>query len=111
MKTRASGSLALLLGLASIALPLVPFFGLKEPVGVPFDHPTRVAYYQQTVLAFALGAVLGLVALLLGRRTAALPLKLPGIVLGGGGLVISSLLLMGLVGLCGFTVLRGFCAP
>jgi len=104
------GSLAVFLGLISLALPLVAYIGLEEP-GVPFDHPARVAYYQQIVLGFVLGVVFGLVALLLGRRSPARLFKIPSIVLGAGGLVISLLLLLVLVGLCGPTVLWGLCRP
>lgn len=105
------GLLAVVLGLVSLALPLVAFVGLEEPLGVPFDHPVRVAYYRQTVLAFVLGAVFGLAALLLGRKSPTQLLKIPSIVLGAGGLVISLLLLLVLVGLCGPTVLWGLCKP
>ena len=104
------GLLDVLLGLVSLALPLVAFFGLEEPGG-PFDATVRVAYYRQIVLAFVLGVVLGLAALLLGRKSLALRLKIPSIVLGAGGLVISLLLLLVLVGLCGPTVLWGLCKP
>lgn len=111
--SRARSSLSLLaviLGLVSLALPLVTFFGLDEPGG-PFDAPVRVAYYRQVVLAFVLGAVFGLAALLLGRKSPTQLLKIPSIVLGAGGLVISLLLLLVLVGLCGPTVLWGLCRP
>ena len=104
------GLLAVVLGLVSLALPLVVFFGLEEPGG-PFDAPVRVAYYRQIVLAFVLGVVLGLATLLLGRKSLALRLKIPSIVLGTGGLVISLILLLTLVGLCGPTVLWGLCNP
>lgn len=104
------GPLAVVLGLISLALPLVAFFGLKEPGG-PFDDPVRVAYYRQIVLASVLGVVLGLAALRLGRRSPPQLLKIPSIVLGAGGLVISLLLLLTLVGLCGPTVLWGLCRP
>jgi len=93
-----------------MALPLVAFFGLEEPGG-PFDAPVRVAYYRQIVLAFVLGVVLGLSTLLLGRRSPTQLIKIPSTVLGAGGLVISLLLLLVLVGLCGPTVLWGLCKP
>ncbi len=104
------GPLSVVLGLVSLALPLVVFFGLEEPGG-PFDAPVRVAYYRQVVLAFVIGAVLGLGALITGRKSPRWLLKMPSIVLGTGGLVISLLLLLTLVGLCGPTVLWGLCKP
>ncbi len=107
---RSLGLLAVVLGLVSMALPLVAFFGLEEPGG-PFDAPVRVAYYRQIVLAFVLGVVLGLSTLLLGRRSPTQLIKIPSTVLGAGGLVISLLLLLVLVGLCGPTVLWGLCKP
>ena len=103
---RSLGLLAIGLGLVSLALPLVAFFGLEEP-GAPFDAPVRVAYYWQIVLAFGLGVVFGLAALRMGRRSATRLLSISIIVLGAGGLVISLLLLLALVGLCGPTVLWG----
>ena len=104
------GSVAVILGLISLALPLVAFFGLEEPGG-PFDAPVRVAYYRQIVLAFVVGVAYGLAALLLGRRSLTRLLKISSMVLGTGGLVISLLLLLVLVGLCGPTVLWGLCKP
>ena len=105
------GLVAVVLGVASLALPLVAFVAVEEPLGVPFDDPGRVAYYRQTVLALVLGVALGLAALLLGRRSLAKLIKIPSIVLGTGGLVISLLLLLVLVGLCGPIVLWGLCKP
>lgn len=102
---------AVALGLVSLVLPLVTFFGFEEPLAVPFDHPARIAYYRQTVLAFVLEVVLGLAALLSGGRSSERLLRLTGIGLGGGGLVVGVLLLLTLVGLCGSTVLWGLCKP
>ncbi|MDO8484754.1 MAG: hypothetical protein Q7S35_07385, partial [Candidatus Limnocylindrales bacterium] len=92
-------------------LPLLAFIGVEEPLGVPFDHPSRVAYYRQTVLASVLGVVSGSAAILLGRGSTAPPFKLVVIGLGVAGTGVSSLLLLTLVGLCGPAVLWGSCNP
>ena len=105
------GFVAVVLGLASLALPLVAFVAVEEPLGLPFYDPVRVAYYRQTVLALVLGVALGLAALLLGRKSLAKLIKIPSIVSGTGGLAISLLLLLVLIGLCGPTVLWGLCKP
>ena len=70
------GLLSVVLGLINLALPLVVFFGLEEPGG-PFDAPVRVAYYRQVVLAFVIGVVLGLGALIMGRKSPIRLLKIP----------------------------------
>lgn len=99
------------LGIASLALPILAFFGAEEPLGVPFDHPSRIAYYRQTVLASFLGIVSGLAAVLLGRGSTVTFLKLVVIGLGVAGAGVSLLLLLTLTGLCGPTVLWGSCDP
>jgi hypothetical protein len=102
------GPLAVILGLVCLSLPVLAFL---EPVGVPFDHPVRVAYYLGTVAAFIVGSLLGLAALILGMKSATLLFKLPSIMLGAGGIIVNLLLLQILIGLCGPTVLWGSCNP
>lgn len=103
--------LAVGLGIASLALPILAFIGVEEPLGVPFDHPSRIAYYQQTVLASVLGVVSGIAAILLGKRSPPPFLKPAIIGLGVGGAGVSLLLLLTLTGLCGPAVLWGSCNP
>ena len=112
MRSRRSlGILAVILGLASLVLPLVAFGVLQEPLGVPFDHPAKVSYYRQIVLAFTLGVVLGIAALIIGRKSTVQLLKLTSIGLGAGGGIVSLFLLLIVVMICGPTVLWGSCNP
>ena len=99
------------LGLVSMVLPWVALSGLTEPLGVAFDHPERVSYYRQFVSLNILGAVAGLAALLLGGWAMSSRLRYVSAALGAVGLVLCGLFLLTVVGICGRSVLWGYCHP
>jgi len=100
-----------LLGLLSLIIPFLPFFAFSEPVDITFDHPARVSYYLQTVLLLGLGLTLGISALVWGRMMAPRWIKYLSWALGALGIAASTLLLFTLIGICGPTVLWGYCQP
>ena len=101
----------MLLGLLSVIIPFLPLFAFSEPVGITFDHPARVSYYLQTVLLLGLGLALGISALVWGRMMAPPWIRYLSWVLGALGIAASMLFLLTLIGLCGPTVLWGYCQP
>lgn len=100
-----------LLGLLSVIIPFLPLFAFSEPVGITFDHPARVSYYLQTVLLLGLGLALGISALVWGRMMAPPWIRYLSWALGALGIAASMLFLLTLIGLCGPTVLWGYCQP
>ncbi|MDO8749672.1 MAG: hypothetical protein Q7K03_00790 [Dehalococcoidia bacterium] len=103
---------ALALGLAVLGLVACAlFFTITEPVGVPFDAPERISYYRQAAMLLVSAVGLAISGLVTGR--AALPSRLAyaALALGVVGIAAGGLLLLALVGLCGPTVLWGYCNP
>jgi hypothetical protein len=100
-----------LLGLLSLIIPFLALFAFSEPVGIRFDHPAGVSYYLQTVLLLGLGLTLGISALVWGRMIAPPWIRYVSWALGALGIAASTLFLVTLMGLCGLTVLWGYCQP
>lgn len=100
-----------LLALLSLGAPFLMLFGLAEPIGIAFDHPTKVSYYLQSTLLLGLGIALGAGVLVWGKVTAPVWLRYLSVALGIAGIVIGTLLLLIFIGLCGPTVLWGYCQP
>lgn len=105
------GTWVALLALLSVCAPFLALFGPTEPVGVAFDHPARIGYYRQIVLSLGVGIVLGISVLVLRRRTAPAWIRYLSVTLGLAGIAVGMLALLTLVGLCGPTVLWGYCQP
>ncbi len=101
----------MLLGLLSLIIPFLPLFAFSEPVGITFDHPARVSYYLQTVLLLGFGIALGISALVWGRMMTPPWIRYLSGAFGVIGIAASTLFLVTLIGLCGPTVLWGYCQP
>lgn len=98
-----------LLALLSVSTPFLVLFGLTEPVGIGFEHPARISYYLQSVLLVGLGIALGIGVLVWGKTTTPAWLRYLSVTLGITGIVIGAFFLLTLIGLCGPSVLWGYC--
>lgn len=103
---------ALALGLAVLALVACAlFFTTTEPLGVPFRAQERISYYRQAAMLLVSAVVLAIASLVTGRTALPLRLAYVTLALGGIGVAASGFLLLTLVGICGPTVLWGYCNP
>lgn len=103
---------ALALGLAVLGLvAFALFFTITEPLVVPFDAPERISYYRQATMLLVSAVVLAIAGLVTGRVALPSRLAYASLALGGIGIAAGGFLLLVLVGICGPTVLWGYCSP
>lgn len=95
--------------LLSLSAPFMALFGHTEPVGLAFDHPARVSYYSQSVLLVGPDITLGVGVLVWGKTTTPAWLRYLSVTLGVAGIVVGVFFLLTLAGLCGPSVLWGYC--